>query len=727
MSPIAGGGHGVPSRTPRSGSKQQGQQQQQGRGQTNISQFFPSLTDGNSRDSETASLQHHQQQQQQQQQPSPLKDTAGQQQQRPAARGATPPPAAAKAAGDGSMQQQQGKRSRGASGAAQGGSGGSDASQAAGGAAAWQQQLPALQQKHQQELEQARQEARQREGQLSDQLLASQRQIEALQGLLGAARSSSQEREGEVHAAVSQLVVQLAVAQGNLSRLQLSLDGSRLGCLGLARNGALGFAEVWEDGPVLRELAARKAALQRSREEVEAARKALKKRLPPPPKATLAAAAAAAAAADAAGVDAAASGSGSSAGASQYISSAEYVMQDEILKVRLSVLRREEELLSKEEERLGMDKMRHLRQLKRLRDEEGSRFQGQPLLNRRYVLAALLGRGGFSEVHKAYDTQSLKFVAVKIHQLNSTWSESRKASYVRHAVREYTIHKALAHTNIVSLSDIFEVDNTTFATVLELCEGGDLEAHLQQHHTLPEREARALIAQVFAGLAYLNRAPNSSSGAGGEAGFGPRVIHYDLKPANILFDSLGTVKITDFGLSKVVEDGQTMGMELTSQGAGTYWYLPPECFAAGNSSSNNTIAASRGAGGLLPPGILGSSAAAGAAAGGMGGVGMPAGAGAGPSAGAGGAPRISNKVDVWSAGVILYQMLYGKRPFGEGLTQEQIYRDGVMLNARQVQFPAKPSVSAEGRAFLSRCLAYNQEERWDVLTAAADPYLQLKR
>jgi hypothetical protein len=59
-------------------------------------------------------------------------------------------------------------------------------------------------------------------------------------------RSSSQEREGVVQAAVSQLVVQLAMAQGNLSRLQLSLDGSRLGGLGLARNGALGFAEVCE-------------------------------------------------------------------------------------------------------------------------------------------------------------------------------------------------------------------------------------------------------------------------------------------------------------------------------------------------------------------------------------------------------------------------------------------------------------------------------------------------
>jgi hypothetical protein len=47
----------------------------------------------------------------------------------------------------------------------------------------------------------------------------------------------------------------------------------------------------------------------------------------------------------------------------------------------------------------------------------------------------------------------------QIHQLNSTWSESRKAGYVRHAVREYTIHKALRHNNIVSLTDIFEVSS----------------------------------------------------------------------------------------------------------------------------------------------------------------------------------------------------------------------------------------------------------------------------
>ena len=45
----------------------------------------------------------------------------------------------------------------------------------------------------------------------------------------------------------------------------------------------------------------------------------------------------------------------------------------------------------------------------------------------------------------------------------------------------------------------------------------------------------------------------------------------------------------------------------------------------------------------------------------------------------------------------------------------------------QVEFPARPQVSAEVKAFIQRCLAYRQQDRWDVLTAAADTYLQLKR
>jgi hypothetical protein len=141
--------------------------------------------------------------------------------------------------------------------------------------------------------------------------------------------------------------------------------------------------------------------------------------------------------------------------------------------VRLSVLKREEEALSREEERLWQDKARHIRcvpmrvgvcwdcmghlritwcwlahtragthlhrpfvalptptthhtrntrtphtsarsALKRLRDEDLSRFAGHPTLHQRYVLGALLGRGGFSEVYKAYDLSHLGFVAVKV-------------------------------------------------------------------------------------------------------------------------------------------------------------------------------------------------------------------------------------------------------------------------------------------------------------------------
>jgi len=67
------------------------------------------------------------------------------------------------------------------------------------------------------------------------------------------------------------------------------------------------------------------------------------------------------------------------------------------------------------------------------------------------------------------------------------------------------------------------------------------------------------------------------------------------------------------------------------------------------------------------------------------------------------------QVDVWSAAVIHYQLLYGKRPFGEGLTQERILREDIMLNARNVTFPAKPTVSQECKDFIVRCSPSLQE------------------
>ncbi|KHG00999.1 Serine/threonine-protein kinase TOUSLED [Gossypium arboreum] len=345
---------------------------------------------------------------------------------------------------------------------------------------------------------------------------------------------------------------------------------------------------------------------------------------------------------------------GDATDAESVVQEEDILFQDEIHKSRLASIKREEESILRERDRYELDKGRLIREMKRIRDEDGSRFNNFQILNNRYALLNLLGKGGFSE---AYDLVEHRYVACKLHGLNAQWSEDKKQSYIRHAIREYNIHKTLVHRHIVRLWDIFEIDHNTFCTVLEYCSGKDLDAVLKATLVLLEKEARIIIVQIFQGLVYLNKRAQ-------------KIIHYDLKPGNVLFDELGVAKVTDFGLSKIVEDDVgSQGMELTSQGAGTYWYLPPECFELSK------------------------------------------------------IPLISSKVDVWSAGVLFYQMLFGRRPFGHDQTQERILREDTIIKARKVEFPSRPSVSNEAKDLIRRCLTYNQAERPDVLTIAQDPYL----
>lgn len=165
--------------------------------------------------------------------------------------------------------------------------------------------------------------------------------------------------------------------------------------------------------------------------------------------------------------------------------------------------------------------------------------------------------------------------------------------------------------------------------------------------------------QIFSALKYLNEQKE-------------KIIHFDLKPHNILMNS-GEIKITDFGLSKIMDPSKT-NMELTSQGVGTYWYQAPECFETGNSP-----------------------------------------------------PRISNKVDVWSTGIMLYEMLYGQKPFGHNMPQEKVLSEQIIVKATSVTFPAKPLISNECKEFIRKCLEYRQDERWDVFEAYSSAFLQAKR
>ena len=77
---------------------------------------------------------------------------------------------------------------------------------------------------------------------------------------------------------------------------------------------------------------------------------------------------------------------------------------------------------------------------------------------------------------QAYDLVEHRYVACKLHGLNVQWSEDKKQSYIRHALREYNIHKTLVHNHIVRLWDIFEIDQNTFCTILEYCSGMTLNS-----------------------------------------------------------------------------------------------------------------------------------------------------------------------------------------------------------------------------------------------------------
>jgi len=273
----------------------------------------------------------------------------------------------------------------------------------------------------------------------------------------------------------------------------------------------------------------------------------------------------------------------------------------------------------------------------------------------------LLGKGGFSEVYKGFDIENMRWVACKIHQYQANWSEIAKNNYIKHALRENKIHSNLDHPNIVKLYDTVEMDKNSFCTVLEFCNGGDLALFRKKVKTIPESEAKLIVKQLLSAIKYLKDQVEL-------------IIHYDLKPQNIMFHN-GEIKITDFGLCKVMAANEKSKMELTSQGVGTYWYLPPECFMMGDHDKP---------------------------------------------------PKISQKVDIFSIGVIFYELVFGKKPFGHNMSQERIFKEQVMLRSKMVDFPKNPILSKEGKDLIVRLLKHDQDMRIDVDEAYNCSYLKKK-
>lgn len=142
----------------------------------------------------------------------------------------------------------------------------------------------------------------------------------------------------------------------------------------------------------------------------------------------------------------------------------------------------------------------------------------------RYELGQVLGRGGFGAVHRAYDPELQRDVAVKVVRLPVDRDLEDAAEEARAMAR-------IEHPNIVDVYDVGVVGDELYV-VMELVTGGTLRTWLQTPR--PIDEVRDVLLASGRGLA-------ASHAAG--------IVHHDFKPDNVLMTEQGTPRVTDFGLA----------------------------------------------------------------------------------------------------------------------------------------------------------------------------------
>jgi predicted Ser/Thr protein kinase len=158
------------------------------------------------------------------------------------------------------------------------------------------------------------------------------------------------------------------------------------------------------------------------------------------------------------------------------------------------------------------------------------------LLNRRYRLVSVVGKGGMATVYRAQDTELNRVVALKV--LHPDAKRAGDAAFLDRFRAEAQSVAGLAHPNVVAVYDIgHDGERDWHYIVMEYVEGADLRRWLSGGEPLPPVRALDVAIQVTAALAYAHRAGR---------------VHGDLKPGNILITPDGRVKVTDFGIAQAL-------------------------------------------------------------------------------------------------------------------------------------------------------------------------------
>jgi tRNA A-37 threonylcarbamoyl transferase component Bud32 len=189
--------------------------------------------------------------------------------------------------------------------------------------------------------------------------------------------------------------------------------------------------------------------------------------------------------------------------------------------------------------------------------------QSGRLLEGKYRLQRLLGKGGMGEVYEATHELIGRKLAVKL--LHSEYLADDEK--VRRFEREAKIATAIGHDHIIEITDMGRTEQGDLFIAMEYLEGKDLACVLQAESKLDPRRVCHIAIQILSAL---------------EAAHPKGIVHRDLKPANIFLVSRGGttdyVKILDFGISKVRDPRGNLDSGNTRNGAllGTPLYMSPE-------------------------------------------------------------------------------------------------------------------------------------------------------
>ncbi|MET7777098.1 tetratricopeptide repeat protein [Streptomyces sp. NPDC005388] len=186
------------------------------------------------------------------------------------------------------------------------------------------------------------------------------------------------------------------------------------------------------------------------------------------------------------------------------------------------------------------------------------------LIQSRYRLLDLIGRGGMGEVWRARDESLGRQVAVKcLKPLGPHHDQSFTRVLRERFRREARVAAALQHRGVTVVHDFGESEGVLYL-VMELLEGRNLSQLLEDNkqHPLPVADVVDIADQVSGALAYTHQ---------------QGIVHRDLKPANIMRLADGTVKICDFGIARLGHDiGFTARLTGTGIAMGTPHYMSPE-------------------------------------------------------------------------------------------------------------------------------------------------------